>query len=200
MDRTELTVSFWNSPGVQNWEGLRGCVLRLVWGLVRCIEPCGEAGPCFVAEKLHGGEFAVRLIFPEFSVEECIVETCVGGIGVAGAIVDDVEAGPVAGGEAHGTGLATGVEFAALECKSAKGFACGTNGVDLAVGGGIVRRSDGVDAFADDAAVANDDGRKRAAGAGARIFSGEHDGAAQELWIGLSSRCQLAHNLPEGRK
>jgi hypothetical protein len=31
-------------------------------------------------------------------------------------------------------------------------------------------------------------------------LSCERDGAAQELWIGLCALCQLAHNLPEGRK
>ena len=79
-------------------------------------------------------------------------------------------------------------------------FACGADGVDLAVGGGVVRGSDCVDALADDAAVANDDGCERAAAPLARVFGGERDGSAQKLGIGLSALSQLAHSLPQGRK
>ena len=181
---------------------MRACLVRgiSIGGLIWRFEPCGEAGPCFIGKKLHGGKFVVRLIFAKLGVEESVIEAGASGIGVAGTVVDDIEAGPVAGRETHGAGLATGVEFTALEREGAQGFACGTNGVDLAVGSGVVGGGNGVDAFADDAAVADDDCGEWAARARASVFSSERDSAAEELRIGRGCRGQLAHSLPQGRK
>jgi len=178
------------------WLDMSGLVRGLVWSF----KPGGEAGPGIVAEKLNGGEFALGLVFAEFGVEEGIIESCAGGVGIAGTVIDDIEAGPVAGGQTHGAGLATGVEFAALEGEGVESFACGANGVDFAMRCWVVGGCNGVDAFADDAAVVDDDGCERAARAGARVFSCERNGAAQEVGIGVGSVGQLARNLPQGRK
>jgi len=177
--------------------GFWWCLIR---GLVWRFKPGGEAGPCFICKHLHGGERTLGLIFAEFAVEEGVIEAGARGIGVASSVIDDVETRPVACGQTHGAGLATGVELTAFKREGRQRFACGANRVDFAVRCGIVRGGDGVDAFADDAAVANDNRCKRATGAGACVFSGERDGAAQELRIGLCACGLLARNLPQGRK
>lgn len=117
--------------------GWCGDLFGLVRGLVWRFEPGGEAGPCFIGKHLHCGKGAPMLILAKLRIEEGVIEPGARSIGVACSVVDDVEAGPVACRETHGTWLATGVEFAALERECAQGLACCANGVDLAVGCGV---------------------------------------------------------------
>ena len=106
------------------------------------------------------------MILAKFRVEESVVKAGARRIGGAGSVVDSVEPRPVGGSEAHGAGLATGVELAAGESKGSESFGGGANGVDLGVRGGIVGSGDGVGALANDLAVAHDDRAKRPARAG----------------------------------
>jgi hypothetical protein len=115
-------------------------------------------------------------------VEKRVIESGSRGIGVAGSVVDDVEAGPVAGGQAHGTGLAAGVEFAALKREGTQGLASGANGVHFAVRCGVVAGRDGVDAFANDAGRRGQ--RPRRTGRLCRrvdVPNGQRNGATQKL-------------------
>src|ERR1035437_5950601 len=154
-------------------------VLHLVGGG----DPGGEARPGFIAEQLRGGESARGLIFAQLIVEESVVEAGAGGVGGAGAVVEAVNPRPVGGGQAHGAGLATGVELATGQREGSQSLAGRADGVHFSVGRGIMRGGDGVHALAHDAALAHDDGAERAARAVEHILGGQRDGAAQKLGI-----------------
>ena len=122
------------------------------------LAPCVEAGDGLVAAagwmvgilRWSSGRF-------NLVVEEGVVEAGGGGIGGGVAVEDGVAARPVERGEAHGAGLATGVDLAAGELEGAERRAGGADGDDLGVGGGVVGGGDQVDAGGDDLAVAHDD-------------------------------------------
>ena len=99
----------------------------------------------------------------EFIVEEIVIKACVAGISGCCAVVDNSETCPVAGGEAHRAGLATGVELTIDEREIADSFCGGTNSINLSVSRGVVRCGNCVDAFSDDFSIAHDDSGKRPA-------------------------------------
>ena len=92
----------------------------------------------------------------EFAIEEGVVERDAGCVGAGVAEPDAIDAGPVDGGEAHGAGLAAGVDFAAVEAEGVEVSAGGADGFDFRVGGGVVVAGDGVAAFADDGAISDE--------------------------------------------
>ena len=152
--------------------------LGSIFDFVGGSEPGGKGSPGLVAEKRRGGQRALHRALAEFGVEQRVVKAGAGGIGGAGAVVDGVEASPIAGGQTHGAGLAAGVELAAGQGEGVERAARCANGVDFAVGGWIVACGDGVDALADDLAVAHNNRGKRAAGTALNVLDGESDGAA----------------------
>ncbi len=143
----------------------------LVGCLVRSFQPRGKTGPRFIGQHLHSGKHALRLILAKFRIQERIIEAGPRGIGVARPVINDVDASPVAGRQAHGTGLATGVELTAFERESIQPFACRTNRIDFAVRRRVVRRCDSVYTFAHDPAIANNDRREWSARSRPRVFS-----------------------------
>ena len=140
-------------------------------------------GPYFCAEQLGGRQLALGGVFAEFRVEKGIVEACTGCVGGGATEINGVEARPIRGGEAHGTGLATCVKRATRKRKGVQSFARGTDRVDLAVRRGIMRCGYGVRTFSHDLASAHDDGSERAPFAVEDIRCCERDGPSEELWI-----------------
>src|ERR1700723_941725 len=139
----QLVCSAWASGWVAAGALRRGSVLDFI----RRFNPGGEAGPRFVAEQLGGRQLALGGVFSEFRVEKGIVEACTGCVGGTATEINGVEARPIRGGEAHGTGLATCVKRATRKRKGAQSFARGTHGVDLAVGRGVMRCGYGIRTF-----------------------------------------------------
>lgn len=148
----------------------------------RC-DPGSKAGPSFLCKELRLGERTLGAGFFHFAVKESIIETGAGRVSRGAAVVDGVETRPVRCGEAHGTGLATGVQLTAFERERAECLAGRANGVDFAVGRGIVDGGNTVGTFTDDNAVAYDDGGEGSPFAVDDILSGESDGPPKELWI-----------------
>ena len=79
-----------------------------------------------------------------------------------------------------------------LEVKNLKthfftedGVVHAVDGVDFAVGRGIVGRGHGVDSLAQNPSVTHDQGGKWSARAADNVVRGQRDGAAQELRIGI---------------
>ena len=75
-------------------------------------------------------------------------------------------------GQAHGAGLATGIELAAGERETAERAGCIADGVYFSVGRGVVGLGHGVDAFSDDLAIADDDCAEGTAGSADDVLSG----------------------------
>ena len=134
---------------------------------------------------MGGGELALGLVFAEFLIEENVIESSVCRIGGAGAVVDGIDPRPVGRRQAHGARLATGIELAAGQGEGSQGFRRRADGVDLAVGRGIVGRGHGVDSLAQNPSITHDQGGKWSARAADNVVRGQRDGAAQELRIGI---------------
>lgn len=156
-----------------------GSVFYFVWGG----DPGGETGPGFVAHELSAWELPLGLVPAELGVEEGIVEAGAGGVGSRATEVDRFKTCPVGRGQAHGAGLAAGIELAAGKRKRAERLAGSSDRIDLAVGGWIVGLGDRIRAFSDDSSIAYDDRGEGSAFAGNHILRGERDGAPKELWI-----------------
>jgi len=153
-----------------------------------------------LGKQLRGRQRTRGLVPAKLLIQEGVIEAGPGCIGCACAIVDGIESRPVRSGQAHGAGLATGVKLATGKREGALCPARRANGVDLAVGGGVVAGGNRVYSLADDLAVAHNDCGKRSACAAFDVLDGQHDGAAQELGIGRGGWGQLALWLPEQRK
>lgn len=148
---------------------------RLVAGFVRGFGPGAEGGLGGVAEERGHLDGALVGREGDLLVDEVVVETDRGGVGAGVAVEDGGDAGPVDRGEAHGAGLAAGVEFAVGELERVERAAGFADGGDLGVGGGVVGGGDAVVAAGDDLAAADDDAAEGAAAAGAHAFVGEAD-------------------------
>lgn len=107
-----------------------------------------------------------------------VVEAGGGGFELGGSVVDAVQAGPEDGAEAHGTGFATGIDFAAGEVVGVEFRGGAADGGDFGVGGGVVGGGYEIGAFSDQFPGLNDDGAEGPA-AVVDVFDGERDGAAQ---------------------
>jgi MoxR-like ATPase len=114
------------------------------------------------------------------AIELGIVKAGGGCVGLSGGEPDLIEAGPEDGAEAHGAGLATGVDFAAGEVVVLQGGGGVADGGDLGVGGGVKGGRDEIDAFGEELSVADDDGAEGPA-AGGDVGGGERDGAAEPV-------------------
>jgi hypothetical protein len=116
-------------------------------------------------------------------VEEGVVEAGGCGVGSGVAVVDGAEARPVDGGEAHGAGLAAGVDLTAGEGEGVELRAGTADGYDLRVGGWVVAGGDEVGADGHDVAVSHDDRAEWASAAGEDVLGGQVDGLLHEDWV-----------------
>ena len=78
-------------------------------------------------------------------------------------VIDGLDVGPDGGAEAHGTGVAGGVEDAAGEVMGAEGLAGGSDRLDFSVAGGIMPGENTVSPPPDDFVVPDDHGAEGAA-------------------------------------
>ena len=134
-------------------------------------------------ESVGEGDDALIWWEGELAVEEGIVEAGGGCLLLRCGVVYAVEAGPQNCAEAHGAGLATGVDFAAGEVVGFQGGGGVTDGVDFGMGGRVAVRGDEVDAFGEELAVSGDNGAERAAHSRGHVFSGDGDGVAEPMGI-----------------
>ena len=93
----------------------------------------------------------------DLAVNQRIVESNPGGVGIGIGEVDFGKAGPVDGPQTHGAGFTGSVDLAALQIEHAKLLAGRTDGEHLRMRGGIIRGGNLVGGFGDDGAVFHDD-------------------------------------------
>lgn len=134
---------------------------------------------------------ALALFEPELFIEERVVKARTRGCMAIVAIVDPIEARPVASRQAHGAGLATGVHLAAFQCESAQSCACLPDGVYLAVRGWIVSCGNTVRSLTDHDAVLHDHRGERASCAAAHVLGGQCDSPLHECRIGDARHLRL---------
>jgi len=115
---------------------------RLIRCFVRFGLPFFEHGKGVAAEQRFHGDFTLRNRQRDFVVNEIVIKTnrrrVLAGVGE----IDFFDARPVNGREAHGAGLATGVEFAIVELESLQPRACGANRGHFSMRGGVIENDD----------------------------------------------------------
>jgi len=183
---------------MRSWNSLpRGAS---VFFLVRRSNPCRKTGPCFIAQQLGSRQRTCRLLLAKLLVEKRIVKPGTRSVGRARAIVDRIQPRPVAGGEAHGARFAACIKLAPGQRKRPQRPASRSNRVHFAVGSRVMCRRNRVRALANNFAVAHNHSRKRTACARVHVLNRQLNCAAQKFRIRLGGNCQLALNLPKGRK
>ena len=118
--------------------------------LIDLFRPEAEGGLGFVAEELDDGDVAPGHRPVQLFVDEVVGELDGFRILAGVCVVDPVDAGPVDGPEAHGTGFTRGVDDAAVQVEGVQGAAGRPDGIDLGVGRGIVVEGDAVGPGGDD--------------------------------------------------
>ena len=73
----------------------------------------------------------------QFLVKELVVEADIPGVFGSIGKINFLDPGPVDGGETHGAGFATGVDFASHEVEGVELECCLSDGHDLRMGCGI---------------------------------------------------------------
>ena len=112
----------------------------------------------------------------EETVELVVAEADAAVIGNGATVVHAFDIGPQTGAEAHVTGFAGSVEFAAGEVEGVKVISGIADSGYLAVTGGVVVLQNSVVAMAYDLAILDDDGAERATMALTNALAGFVDG------------------------
>src|SRR5262249_18074266 len=99
-------------------------------------------------------------------------------------VIERAKSRPVDGAKAHRARLATRIDFAIRQMKSAELRTGAADGDDFGVGGGVAARGDLVAAFRHDDAVTHDHGSKWPTLVGGHAFQREIEGALHEIFIG----------------
>src|SRR5579885_1686588 len=137
-----------------------------VRNFVGFIQPFLEHRAALRQGQMDEGNAAAEDGLAELAIDGVVVEADRGGIGPRVGVVDAVEPRPVDGPQAHGTGLAAGIEIAAREAEAAGRPAGFADRDDLGMGGRIVGRGHPVEALGDHGPGADDERSERAAEAG----------------------------------
>lgn len=153
-----------------------------IFHLVGLVFPCLEGGDGFVGQEFFHGLVAVFAFQGQFVVDERVVEADAGGVGFVVAVIDFVQMGPVDGSQAHGTGLARGIDFASAEVERVQLLAGGADGAHFGMGRRVVVGRYAVHARGYYLAVFHDDGSERTS-AVLHIFDGKLDGFPHEVFF-----------------
>src|SRR3981189_422384 len=153
-----------------------------IGSLVCLLLPGGKYREGIVAEKLRHRNAPPGRCDLQLIIDEGVVESGVRGIGSGCGIENSRGARPVNRAEAHGARLARGIEIAAAELKIGENAAGSANGHDFRVRRRIVRKSDAVRPFGNDAVFFDYQGGKRPAAARADIVQRQRDGTLHEVW------------------
>src|SRR3954464_871318 len=94
-----------------------------VWNLVRLVLPLNESLQRLGMQQLLHRNFPFPNRQGNFAIYKIVVERYLRGIGSCVPVKDFSEAGPINSREAHGAGLATGVEVAVVQLEGLEPFA-----------------------------------------------------------------------------
>ena len=136
----------------------------------------------FFAKLLLHGNIALGGGKCDLLVDSYIVEACGGCIFLAGSKNDAFDVSPAGGREAHGTWFAVDVKSTTGEVILLAFCACGADGDDLGMGGGIVARNGRVEAPANDLAALHENRADRHF-AGTLRLSRQRQGFPHEKFI-----------------
>jgi len=91
--------------------------MRLILFSIDFVLPECENPEGFGSEEIFHGDAPFADFALELIVDEVIVETACGGVGMSTSEIDTARAGPIDGTEAHRTGFARGVEDAIMQLE-----------------------------------------------------------------------------------
>src|SRR5258708_39002712 len=116
----------------------------------------------------------------EFAIDQRIVKSNLRRIRTGIRKINSRQPSPVDRSQAHGARLAGTIDLAAFQIESAEFLAGFANGEHFRVGGGIVRGSHLIRAFANDGAVFHDYRTERSAASRVDVINRELNGAGHE--------------------
>src|SRR6185437_579971 len=153
-----------------------------VFDLIRRCAPLVKTLHCLIAQQSCRGNFALGNRFGYLFIEERVIKSRSSSIRCRIAVEDGVAARPVERGQAHGAGLATGVNGAAGELKAVQRLARRADRSHFRMRRRIIHRSHLIGASGDNLAVTHHHAAEWSP-ATRDVFRCEGDRPPHELWI-----------------